>query len=58
LSGWHCGGAADAPPSGAVALAKTVIAEGKHPAAIQLTETIAKRRQQEIETMQELLTNL
>jgi uncharacterized protein (DUF305 family) len=43
---------------GAVAMAETEIAEGKHPAAIQLAETIAKRQQQEIETMQELLTNL
>jgi uncharacterized protein (DUF305 family) len=43
---------------GAVATAETEIAEGKHPAAIQLAETIAKRQQQEIETMQELLTNL
>ena len=30
----------------------------EHPVAIQLAETIAKRQQQEIETMQELLTNL
>jgi uncharacterized protein (DUF305 family) len=43
---------------GAVAMAETEIAEGRHPAAIQLAETIAKRQQQEIETMQELLTNL
>jgi uncharacterized protein (DUF305 family) len=43
---------------GAVAMAETEIAEGKHPAAIQLAETIAKRQQQEIDTMQELLTNL
>jgi uncharacterized protein (DUF305 family) len=40
----------------AVALAETESAEGKHPAAIQLAETIAKRQQQEIETMQELPT--
>jgi uncharacterized protein (DUF305 family) len=43
---------------GAVAVAETEIAEGKHPAAIQLAETIAKRQQQEIETTQVLLTNL
>ena len=43
---------------GAVAMAETEIAEGKHPAAIQLAGTIAKRLEQEIETMQELLTNL
>jgi uncharacterized protein (DUF305 family) len=39
-------------------MAETEIAEGKHPVAIQLAETIAKRQQQGIETMQELLTNL
>jgi uncharacterized protein (DUF305 family) len=43
---------------GAVAMAETEIAEGKHPAAIQLAETIAKRQQQEIEAIQELLTSL
>jgi uncharacterized protein (DUF305 family) len=43
---------------GAVALTEAEIAEGKHPAAIQLAETIAKRQQREIETMQELLTNV
>jgi uncharacterized protein (DUF305 family) len=42
----------------AVALAETEIAEGKDPAAIQLAETIAKRQQQEIATMQEQLTEI
>ena len=43
---------------GAVAMAETEIAEGKHPAAIQLAETIAERQQRGIETMQELLTKI
>ena len=43
---------------GAVAMAETEIAEGKHPAAIQLAETIAKRQQRGIETMQQLLTKI
>jgi uncharacterized protein (DUF305 family) len=43
---------------GAAAMAETEIANGNHPAAIQLAETIVNRQHQEIETMQELLTNV